>query len=264
MPQADYIFDKTKHLREKVRLKALEALHDPSTQKRLLATGLKAGWRCLEVGPGTGSIMRWLARRVGKKGHVIAMDLNPRFIIHTRLSNVDVEQGDICLAHMPKKSFDLIHGRHVLIHTSNPKAAIRNMLASLKPGGWIVLEEPDFSASRAISGTLRDCQAVSRVNRSILTMFKKAGRDPGFGSRLPSLMQEYGLTHVAVENEVPISIGKSPMAKMMILSTQQLQDQYLATGMVTAHDIRRYCQFADNTTSWAIYYGTVAVAGKKS
>ena len=263
MAQADYIFDKTKHLCEKIRLKALETVHDSSTQRRLMATGLKAGWRCLEVGPGTGSIMRWLAKRVGKHGQVLALDLNPRFISKTRLHNVEVLQDDICGATIRHKSFDLIHCRHVLIHASNPNRAVLNMLRLLKPGGWIVVEEPDFLASRVIFGTSAGCQAVSRVNRAIFSMFKKIRRDPGFGSRLPSLMQQSGLTHLAVENEVPISQGRSPVAKMMSLSAQQLRDQYLATGTVTGHDIRRYRQFADNPKSWAIYYGTVAVSGKK-
>ena len=264
MVRANYIFDSTKHLSEKIRLRALETVHDSSTQRRLLTTGLKAGCRCLEVGPGTGSIMRWLANRVGTHGQVTALDLNPRFISHTRLPNVEVRQADICHVALQAKSFDLIHCRHVLIHSSDPQAAIRNMMKSLKSGGWIVLEEPDFFASRAISGTSASCQAVRRVNRAILTLFSNKGSDPGLGSRLPSLTQQYGLTHFVVENDVPISRGRSSVANVMSLSAQQLQDQYLSTGLVTSRDIRYYRQFANNARSWAIYYGTVAVSGKKT
>ena len=50
---------------ERDRLRALEALFDSATTRRLAGLGLRDGRRCLEVGAGTGSIARWLAMRVG-------------------------------------------------------------------------------------------------------------------------------------------------------------------------------------------------------
>ena len=263
MKQETYIFDRAQHVREKCRLIALEAVHDRATRKRLRATGIGVGWHCLEVGPGTGSIMRWLAKRVGVKGQVMALDVNPRFVSQTRLPQIIVQQGDICRGRLPRQAYDLIHCRHVLIHTASPKKALKNMIGSLKSGGWIILEEPDFSSSRALAGSAGGCQAVVRVNAAIHEMFHKLGRDPGFGSRLPALVQPYGLTQLAVEHEVPISPGRSPIATLMNLSAQQLQKQYLETGKASLNDIRSYRRFTRHANSWAVYYGTVALFGKK-
>ena len=47
--------------REGERLTALAAAFDPITRHHLLARGLTGGWRCLEVGAGTGTVARWLA-----------------------------------------------------------------------------------------------------------------------------------------------------------------------------------------------------------
>ena len=36
-------------------------LLDPSSEFHLLRIGVAAGWRCLEIGAGNGSLSRWLA-----------------------------------------------------------------------------------------------------------------------------------------------------------------------------------------------------------
>lgn len=64
---------------ELARLKLLEEVSDPQTIRCLEAVGVGAGWRCLEVGAGAGSVTRWLAARVGASGNVVAADLDPRF-----------------------------------------------------------------------------------------------------------------------------------------------------------------------------------------
>ena len=53
---------------ELARLKLLEALCDPWTFRHLDGIGVRQGWRCLEVGAGAGSVVRWLSERVGPHG----------------------------------------------------------------------------------------------------------------------------------------------------------------------------------------------------
>ena len=65
---------------ELARLKLLEALCDPWTFRCLDGIGVRQGWRCLEVGAGAGSVVRWLSERVGSAGRVVAVDLDPRFL----------------------------------------------------------------------------------------------------------------------------------------------------------------------------------------
>jgi predicted O-methyltransferase YrrM len=62
---------------ELARLRLIEADCDPHTLRYLTAIGVGAGWRCLEVGAGGGSVVHWLSRQVGAKGQVVAADLDP-------------------------------------------------------------------------------------------------------------------------------------------------------------------------------------------
>ena len=68
----EYLFNQTP---ERRRLEALSALHDPDTFARLVGLGVAAGWRCLEVGAGSGSVARWLAARGAS---VVATELELR------------------------------------------------------------------------------------------------------------------------------------------------------------------------------------------
>ncbi len=49
---------------ERARLVAMASVCDPTTIRILDERGVSAGWRCLEVGAGGGSIAAWLADRV--------------------------------------------------------------------------------------------------------------------------------------------------------------------------------------------------------
>jgi predicted methyltransferase len=49
---------------------------DPLTFERLVLLGVAPGWRGLEIAGGGGSVVRWLADRVGPHGAVAATDVD--------------------------------------------------------------------------------------------------------------------------------------------------------------------------------------------
>ena len=77
------------------RFAALSALFDPTSTRHLERCGVGPGWRCLEVGPGGGSIATWLADRVGASGAVLATDIEPRFLTALARPNLEVRRHDI-------------------------------------------------------------------------------------------------------------------------------------------------------------------------
>src|SRR3954454_13553394 len=60
---------------ERDRLDGLTALYDGATIALCAQVGVGPGWRCAEVGAGTGSVAQLLAGRVGPAGRVVAVDL---------------------------------------------------------------------------------------------------------------------------------------------------------------------------------------------
>jgi ubiquinone/menaquinone biosynthesis C-methylase UbiE len=261
MVQTDYVFHATEEPHELERLQMLERIFDPGTQRRMLATGLTTGWHCLEVGAGAGSIVRWLEQRVGPSGKVVALDSNPRFLRNSGSSTIEILQGDICDLDLPPALFDLVHARYVMIHIADYRQAFERMLRCVKPGGWVVIEEPDFEGARVVTGSDEARAAFEHVNNAIERMFTSIGMDYAVGAKLPALFQQHHLSQVTVEHEGHLSAGGGLVPQLMKRSAEQLRAKYVATGMVAESDIDLYCRLADDPDSWAIYYATVAVRG---
>src|SRR5690349_11596876 len=138
-----YVFDPAWQ-KERDRLTALESLFDGSSRRLMTALGLRAGWRCLEVGCGAGGIARWLADQVGTAGRVVATDLDTRFLDGHGRANLDVRTHDIATDALDDGPFELIHARAVLEHIPARDGVLARLVAALAPGGWLLIEDVDF------------------------------------------------------------------------------------------------------------------------
>jgi hypothetical protein len=70
------------------------------------------------------------------------------------------------------------------------------MVAALRPGGWILLEEADMGQPFGI--TSPEEPAVARYAEGSRQLIEKGGGDPYLGRKLPVLIREHGLTDTGV------------------------------------------------------------------
>src|SRR5690606_36441685 len=137
-----YMFDQA-WLAEQQRLAALENIWDPFTFANPEAIGVPAGARCLQVGGGNGAVAAWLCAKVGLAGHVVATDRDTRFLEIRDQPNLEVRRHDITRDDLEREAYDVIHTRLLLSHLPAHDAALQRMVAALKPGGWLLVEEFD-------------------------------------------------------------------------------------------------------------------------
>ncbi len=208
MTHREYFAAQTSNTVELDRLRALEAANDPKSCRHLSQLGVARGWRCIDIGAGAGSLVRWLAELVGPEGHVVAADVDTRFLADIDRSNVEVREHDILKDDLEESSYDLVHCRFVLMHLDDPEVAIERMIRATKPGGWILIEEPDFSSYRAVDA---DHVLSEDFSWMVQGAFANAGRsnlfDPYFGLRTRALLERFGLTDVAGEGTAYIWRG---------------------------------------------------------
>jgi SAM-dependent methyltransferase len=121
------------------RLGQLETVQDWGSIRHLEKLRVAQGWRCLEVGAGGGSVAAWLCQRVGSSGHVLATDIDTRFLESLDYPNLAVRRHDIVSDAIPEGAFDLVHARTVLMHLTARERALQNMIGALKPGGWLLV-----------------------------------------------------------------------------------------------------------------------------
>ena len=255
-----YIFTENEHDHEFRRLQLLEQAFDVKTQGIIKNTGIRPGWKCLEIGAGAGSILKWLSDLVGPEGTVIGIDKNTKYIQHLTDPPIKIIEGliqDIDL----EEQFDLIHARYVLVHNLDSLTLIANIEKLLKPGGLLILEEPDFMTARWIDSQY--AEFGNKVNRAMCGMFKDMGLNPAYGSEMSIGLHQKGLEILSLQADLHLCQGKSKVAQVMAESTKVLQQRYVDTGMAEEYDVVKYIEGTDDPTSLAIYYSTISCVSQK-
>ena len=213
---------------ERRRLELLEARYDPLTFRRLEALRPSAGWSCLEVGAGAGSVTRFLAERVGPAGRVVATDVDLRLLGGAgRLpGNVELRRHDILSDPLEEVAFDLVHCRALLCHLHEPVVALTRMASAVRPGGWLLVEDADFIT---LEGANPDHPLTPVWNRAVEKITRAMALngvvDPRLGRRLPDLLATLGLERRGHEGIVRIHQGASPSAEFFRHSYHAVRDQ---------------------------------------
>ncbi len=257
----NYLFGDNTDDREYMRLVALQEAHDPATERLLLQIGLGPSQACVEIGAGEGSIARYMASVVGTRGHVVAIDINPRFMNTASLVQLEVRQCDVTTDPLERGACDLVHARFVLLHVQNLVAAIDNISQALKPGGVVLFEEPDFRMAFPATDHEGINRSIANVNAAILAMYRT--KDPSFALGLPNDLVRRGFIGVGATTYLPLERGRSAIARIMGMSVMHLRGKLTATGVASDEDIDRYIAAADDPRVWATYYATISTWGKR-
>jgi len=214
-----------------------DSIYDPESVRLLYARGVDEGWRCLEVGGGSGSIAKWLCSRVGTYGHVVATDLDTTYmkgLTGPGFERLEVDTHDIVTDPMPERVFHLVHARLVLGELTERDKALERMAASLRSDGWIVIEDLD-RGSLASAGDDADAAAVfERVQSAIASALRGRGLDPNYGRYVFHRLMTLGLNGVIARGGSAVQPGGSPMAEVLREEAATHHGELLSAGLTQA------------------------------
>jgi SAM-dependent methyltransferase len=165
----------------------------------LTRLGVGPGWRCADVGAGTGDVAIALGTIVGREGRIYAVDVDPAArdavaeaaAAHAQVIALTQAVEDLTLP----EPVDLAYCRFLLLHVRDPRNALKAMASSVRPGGWVVAQEPVTSSGRI------DGEALSMPT----------ALHPDIGALLPRLVRELGLELVDAWAEAPAWAGPGPV-----------------------------------------------------
>lgn len=234
------------------RLEHKERIQDPKTVAYLDRIGVGEGWRCLEVGAGRGSIAAWLCRRVGAAGQVVAIDLDATFLRQLELPNLLILEQDVVANNLEEAAFDLVHARDVLMHIPERDSVLDRMAGAVKPGGWILVEEPDVSTDAA-DPTAPDVarKLYARVMEAIYLLLRDAGLDPNYGSRVLGRLQKVEFESLAAESWCQTYTGGPDCESPHVAVLEKLIQPITSQGSVSVEDFLAFLGLIrDPSFSW--------------
>jgi ubiquinone/menaquinone biosynthesis C-methylase UbiE len=168
--------------------------------------GLLPGQSAIDLGCGPSGILDLLSAAVSPGGRVVGLDADP---VHTALarqyaselglSNVEVMTGDARRTGLPPDSFDLVHGRTLLVTIPDPAEVVTEMVRLARPGGWVAGQEPDVEHALCYP----PLPAWDRLREIFRASFSRSGADVLVGRRLTELYRQAGLQEIDVMVHAP-------------------------------------------------------------
>jgi SAM-dependent methyltransferase len=219
--------------REHERLRALSRARDPQTIRVLSDVNIGPGWKCLEVGAGSGSVAQWLADRVAPTGHVLSIDVDLRF--HCAPSpGLDVRRVDVVTEPMPVGPFDLVHARALLQHLDTRESVLDRFVEVTTPGGWVVVEDSYWQAFEE-QPLPEPLGRVADVMHQGLR--RREGWDPNVGGRLLRMFADRGLVDIDIVGEVRTMRGGHESGSWWYLGIEHSAERLVANGAVTRDQV---------------------------
>jgi SAM-dependent methyltransferase len=219
------------------RLQLQSRVWEPSGRRLLEEIGDGRGTRALDVGCGVLGWLRILSDWVGPEGEVTGTDIDEamltaadRFVAEEGLRNVGLVKDDLFASDLDPDSFDLVHARYEICPLGRSHEQMETYLRLARPGGTIVLEDPDSSSWRFTP----PAPALERLIELIVEAFRLSGGDWRAGLGHLHLLREFGIDG-NIRAEVLALPPGHPYLRLPLQFATSLQERLLS--LVTADEL---------------------------
>jgi SAM-dependent methyltransferase len=196
----------------------------------------RPGEAVLDVGCGNGADIGALARRVGPDGWVVGVD-NSQLLIEEAQSRPRVDGPPVLFrvadAHdlpYPDATFDATRAERVMMHLAHPDRALAELVRVTKPGGRVLVADPDHGMWALDSPDLP-------VTRSLLAWWFDFIANPWIARRTPAMFGAAGMGDVA--------IAVKPVVLPSLESADAMTGLRRAAALATANGVITDAQAAD-------------------
>ncbi len=236
----------------------LERIYRTAFLQEILARTLEVlalapGQSVLEVGCGSGLILPVFAREVGPTGWVVGLDHAPAFVAEAQArveaeglaESVMVEEGDAYHLPYSDASFDAAHCERVLMHLTDPVAALREMARVVRPGGRVVAVEPDWLGIRIDHPDHADFELIYRRALNF--------RQPNIGLTLYRRLADAGLVDRQAAL-VPTNITNITVLRAYGLDLAPAAETLIAEGSVTRERAETLLTYLETASQAGTFY----------
>lgn len=207
-------------------------IHCETRAKDLLdRVHLQPGEHILDVACGTGIVARHAARRVGVRGKVVGVELNPAMLevaqqVSAHHEPIEYLEGDAGALPVPDAAFDVALCQHAIMFFPDREASVREMHRALKPNGRVAVS------------VFRSTEFNPAFKHLITALERHAGPDAAEFMRSPFIMEsvaqmrtlfeQAGFKEISVVNRI-VTLRYPSVAHMVRYETLNIADPALHT-----------------------------------
>ncbi|MET0108403.1 MAG: methyltransferase domain-containing protein [Candidatus Thiodiazotropha sp.] len=187
------------------------SLIDKYTSQLILTDPAKV----LEVGCGTGAMIRSFVRSEDFNSHAVGIDQSGSFIDAAksfarleRLENrVQFQIGDAHDLDFPSASFDTVIANTLISHVSDPARVLKEMARVVGPGGIIAVFDGDYAS---LTYAFPDHDFGRQMDSALATA---SFNNPRVMRDLPRMLDTYGLQLISAWGDAVVEIGEGSYFK---------------------------------------------------
>jgi ubiquinone/menaquinone biosynthesis C-methylase UbiE len=223
---------------------------------------VRAGDRVLEVGCGTGVVVRDLVTLVGRRGAVVGVDSSRLLLDRARRlcreaagrARVTLRVGDGARLPFAARRFDSALAITVILHVADPLRVVREMARVTRSGGHVGVQDQDFGV---VAVTHPDRELTDRIMHGVAAHIYP---EPHSGRRLPGLLRSAGLEGVRLLTDVYQDTTLEPWTKTFL---ERRAERAVSFGIVNERTAARWLDgFTEIVAQGAFvltlnYYGAV-------
>lgn len=202
--KSEYVLNHGRNETERLILQS--SIAKPVTTRLLLSAGIKPGMRVLDLGCGPGDVTLLAAELVGQHGTVTGIDRERSIIPLAQARAEQIGLHNITFMHhsldtlTDERGFDMVIGRYVIVHQSDPVNFLRQSSRLLRPKGVLAFHEIDTTRQAFCFPSL---PLFSILSNHIVSAVTIGLADKDIAHRLGNLFDEAGLPFPQIFCETP-------------------------------------------------------------
>ena len=166
-------------------------------------------------------------------------------LVDARAPNLEFRKADIVAGPVTAGSFDIVTARAVLHHVADAGKAIANLVASLRPGGVILLIEPDF-----LPVTIAEPPEARAFWSGWLAWSRDRGIDYQIGRTLAPRLAALGLKRISGTAETAIYNGRSLWADYWTQTVKELREDLISCGKLNDALVDTFLGYCADPAWW--------------
>jgi ubiquinone/menaquinone biosynthesis C-methylase UbiE len=223
---------------EILRLQTQAKILRPITERLLQYAGIRPGMSVLDLGTGAGDVAMLAAELVGPSGWVVGIDRNSQVlsIARERANRAGFEHLSYYEAavetFVDDAGFDLVIGRYILIHQTDPVAFLRAAAQLARPGGSKAFHEIRL---REMCRSVPNVPLLEMIDRLMCLAFSSALPHYDAGERLIEHFAYAGLPEPNLFSETHVwGAADAPYYAWMVDGLRALLPQLQGLGIIAA------------------------------